>query len=315
MPLSAYLLIFLTIALTKSSGTFTLVKHPVETGARCLDGSPAALYYTIGSEANKNKFIIFFEGGGLCTGATLSDTLESCYKRSQTNLGSSAKYPATQDFSEAGILSNNTARNPYFHDWSKVYVPYCDGSEHQGSRAQPIPYKGVDLYFRGTNNSIQQFEALDQMFGLYSAEKVVFTGISAGGMAVYYWANYLYDKSVNKQVYAVPDSGLFLIDYVSPFTGVPLERYLSNLYKLMDGDVQPPIPECNTDFADPMDCFNANRIAKYLRPPVFVVESEYDQWSVSNILQLKCTSGTPGTLTKCNSSEVKAIEDYRAVLM
>ncbi len=64
------------------------------------------------------------------------------------------------------------------------------------------------------------------MFGLYNADKVIITGISAGGMATYFWTNYLYDRSVNKQVYSVPDSGLFLIDYVNPFTGQPLRRYL-----------------------------------------------------------------------------------------
>lgn len=313
MPLG-FALFAIVLVTVGCSNVFTIVKHPVETGARCLDGSPAALYHSVGSDENKNKFVIYFEGGGVCTGANLSSTLDSCYKRSLTALGSSSQYPATRSGAGQGILSGNATENPHFFDWTRIYIPYCDGAEHQGSRLQPISYKGADLYFRGTNNSIQQFESLNKLFGLYSADKVVLTGVSAGGMAVYYWSNYLYDRSQNKQVYSVPDSGLFLISYVNPFTGTKLEDYLINLLKLMDGDVSPAVPECEP-ISDPMECFNANRIAPYLRSPFFVIESQYDLWSIENILQLKCAGSKLGTLTKCNQTEVKAIEDYRTALL
>jgi hypothetical protein len=85
-----------------------------------------------------------------------------------------------------------------FWDWTRIYVPYCDGSEHQGSRLNPVNYKGRDLYFRGANNSMQQFEYLNQTFGLYTADKLVITGVSAGGIATYQWSNYLYERSANK---------------------------------------------------------------------------------------------------------------------
>jgi hypothetical protein len=173
----------------------------------------------MGSDKNKNKFVIFFQGGGLCVGVSRAETLESCYRRSYTHWGSSSKYPATRNFSSHGILSGISEMNPMFYDWTRVYVPYCDGSLHQHTKLIPISYKNVSLYFRGGNNSAQQFEALNTKFGLYSADKVVLTGVSAGAMAVYYWSNYLYDRSLNKQVFSIPDSGLFLSDYVSPFTG------------------------------------------------------------------------------------------------
>ena len=93
------------------------------------------------------------------------------------------------------------------------------------------------------NNSIQQFEFLNKTFGLYSAEKVVLTGVSAGGIATYQWSNYLYDRSENKQVFALPDSGLFVVEYVSPFTGMAnVIAATSNLIKLMDTEVTFPIP-------------------------------------------------------------------------
>lgn len=50
---------------------FTLQLLPTERGARCLDGSPAGLYYMEGKGDNKNKFIIYMNSGGFCSGFTL----------------------------------------------------------------------------------------------------------------------------------------------------------------------------------------------------------------------------------------------------
>jgi hypothetical protein len=99
------MIILVLIVLPLVLCNYTLVKHPIETGARCLDGSPAALYYSLGSEKNRNKFIIFFNSGGLCKGVSLADTLDSCYKRSFSDLGSSANYPPTRDSKGGGLLS------------------------------------------------------------------------------------------------------------------------------------------------------------------------------------------------------------------
>lgn len=246
MPQTACVFVAILLVGALASSTYTLVKHPIETGARCLDGSPAALYYSLGSGVNINKFLIYFEGGGVCSGANLTSTLDSCYKRSLTDLGSSNKYPETRDLPYSGALSGTSTANPVFYDWTRVIVPYCDGAEHMGTRQIPINYKGADLYFRGTNNTITHLDFLNTKFGLFNADQIVVTGISAGGQATYYWSNYVYDRSNNKQVFAFPDSGLFLISYVNPFSGHPLKDYLVNLFKLMDTDVDLPMPECKT---------------------------------------------------------------------
>jgi hypothetical protein len=66
MTLQQLTIVLAILAIASCSSNYTLIKHPIESGARCLDGSPAALYYSEGSDINKNKFIIFFQGGGLC---------------------------------------------------------------------------------------------------------------------------------------------------------------------------------------------------------------------------------------------------------
>ena len=54
----------------------------------------------------------------------------------------------TKDFNNSDILSSNPSLNPYFHEWAKIFVSYCDGSEYFGSRLQPVPYKDKN-YFQG----------------------------------------------------------------------------------------------------------------------------------------------------------------------
>jgi hypothetical protein len=117
-----------------------------------LDGSPHALYIHEGSGANKDSFIVYFQGGGYCGDVNLSATLESCYQRSNTELGTTKILPISRSFDPYGILSTNSTVNPNFHDWTKVIVNYCDGAEYFGSRPEPIPYKDKKLYFRGTDN-------------------------------------------------------------------------------------------------------------------------------------------------------------------
>jgi len=51
------------------------------------------------------------------------------------------------------------------------------------------------------------------------AETVILSGGSAGGLATYNWANYLYSKlPTTVNMFAVPDSGLF-VDYPNVNTG------------------------------------------------------------------------------------------------
>lgn len=57
-----------------------------------------------------------------------------------------------------GILSNDPGN--YFKDFVKVYLKYCDGSGHQGTKTNPIQYKETSLYFRGSNLTISKLNHL-----------------------------------------------------------------------------------------------------------------------------------------------------------
>ena len=63
------------------------------TGARCLDGTPAAYYLHKGTAST--KWYIHHQGGGWC------ESWDDCLGRSGGDLGSSKGYPATSDVRRA----------------------------------------------------------------------------------------------------------------------------------------------------------------------------------------------------------------------
>ena len=123
-------------------------------------------------------------------GSSLSSVLDDCVKRSKTHLGSSAKYAEKLNFENVSIISGNKTTNPLYYDWNRVFIKYCDGSLHQGTREAPVNYKDINLYFRGANNTLKHFEYLNITYQLFRSSKIVLAGYDAGAQAVFYWADY-----------------------------------------------------------------------------------------------------------------------------
>lgn len=235
-------IVFMSCLLLLNSQTFNLIKHDIlseTSGPRCLDGSPAAMYIDIG--AQKDSFMIFFEGGGLCIGDGLNNMLDSCLQRSTTHLGSSKGYTAKASFKNYVFLNPDPKVNPTFYNWTRVFVPYCDGSLHQGFKSSPVDYKGSKLYFRGENNTKAHFDYLSKNFNLFSAKKIVVAGTSAGALATYSWGNYVYNQAVNKNfVYLIPDSGIFINDFPNPWNNKTMQYYTSSLFTLVFTETKLP---------------------------------------------------------------------------
>ena len=141
----------------------------------------------------------------------MDKTLESCYQRSKTLLGSSKYWP--EEFTEQmaqGYLSMDPKINP-FATWTKFIFGYCDGSQHQGYNSQPIKYKDTQLYFRGSAITRSHFDWINSVYALKNASQIILTGGSAGGAGVHVWNNYLkaYVNNSNS-VYTIDDSGIFM---------------------------------------------------------------------------------------------------------
>lgn len=150
---------------------------------------------------------------------------------------------------------------------------------------------------------------------MFRKNKIVITGVSAGGIATYLYSNYILAKTVTAKVYSIPDSGLFLTDYYSPLAGQKVIREKARaLLDLVWNGQQFPIEDCLKQFNnDTVQCFNAQNLVKYIKTPMLIIQSPYDQWSLSNLLGVNCLGNKkpPFELQNCNSTVIQVIEDYR----
>jgi hypothetical protein len=109
-------------------------------------------------------------------------------------LGSSKNLPET--YEGHGILSTDPSISR-FATWTKIVINYCDGGLHVSATKQPYRYKDAELYFHGLYITRSHFKWLTQKFGLASAEQVMLTGSSAGGMAAYVYSPYVISLLAN----------------------------------------------------------------------------------------------------------------------
>lgn len=147
-----------------------------ESSPACLDGSPFGFYFAP-SAFGSTKWTISIEGGGWCYDE------QSCYKRSNTTLGSSRLWNQTA-FCKCMNMANGTIDD----DCNCIYMPYCDGASFSGYRPQrwPVPgYPDEFLTFRGIKNFDQTIAwALDHGLDSTTSEFVL-TGGSAGGLSTF----------------------------------------------------------------------------------------------------------------------------------
>ncbi len=101
---------------------------------------------------------------------------------------SSSSYTDTYQYKD-GLLGDSPQN--YFRDWTVVMFKYCTGTGHQGYKKDPIKYKDTSLYFRGHNATIGLMNNLLQRHNFHLTKKLVISGQSAGGLAVYVWSEYL----------------------------------------------------------------------------------------------------------------------------
>ncbi|WJX37579.1 [Wnt protein] O-palmitoleoyl-L-serine hydrolase [Trifolium repens] len=188
----------------------TYLHHAVRQGVVCLDGSPPAYQFDKGFGDGVNNWLIFLEGGGWC------DTTEDCLNRIlPTGMGSSTNmFP--KNFT--GMTSNERSLNPYFYNWNRVYVHYCDGSSFTGNNFDPVHklhYKGAKIF----NVVVKDLLAK----GMKNASNALLSGCSAGGLAAILNCDKFRSLlSTSTRVKCVSDAGYFphLKDVLGGFRGM-----------------------------------------------------------------------------------------------
>lgn len=124
----------------------------------------------------------------------------------------------------SGILSSDPAQNPYFFNWNKVKIRYCDGGSFAGHLESE---RGSGLFFRGQ----AIWEAIiDELLsiGLSKAKQALLSGCSAGGLAtLIHCDNFRQILPKEATVKCLSDAGFFLDEI--QLQGMGLEFHIGSM--------------------------------------------------------------------------------------
>jgi hypothetical protein len=247
-------------------------------GAKCLDGTVPAFYIwdapSDSINTDKNKFVLFLEGGGWCFSE------DECLRRSKGHLGSSkGNKPTMKDV--GGIMSMLPEQNPGFSSWTKVFVRYCDGSSFSGNAAEAS--SANKLWYRGRSNLNAVIEALTTSHGLGSATEVILSGGSAGGLAVYLQLDHVASLLPSStRLTGFPDAGYFAdlpntkgeFKYRGYFQGADL------VWNSTAGGGTNVACLASVNSSNTWQCLMAQYVVPHLKTPLFVMNAAIDVYQV-----------------------------------
>ena len=175
-------------------------------GARCRDGSDTG--FGIRLKEGADNLLIYLEGGGACFNAETCATNPSSFGETEFNV-------LVAQRGDAAIFSTG-ADNPV-GDWNMVYVPYCTGDVHGGSRPDAmLPDVSGAQQFVGHLNVGRYLDLLAPYLG--DPDRVLLTGASAGGFGAFINFATVADRFDASEPYLLNDSGpiFFADDVYSP---------------------------------------------------------------------------------------------------
>ncbi|XP_031487505.1 pectin acetylesterase 5-like [Nymphaea colorata] len=286
----------------------TLLQDAESKGAVCLDGSPPAYHIQRGYGSGSKNWLLHIEGGGWC------NTMASCGARKMTILGSST---LMQPVVFSGILSGSPSENPYFFNWNRVKLRYCDGASFAGDVEHEVK-DGSKLFFRGLK--IWQ-EIMNELLskGLAVAQKALLSGCSAGGLATFLHCDdfqSLLPKDAT--VKCLADGGFFLNEKDISGKSTMLTFY-HEVVTLQD--VAKVLPNGCTSRKKPSQCFFPESIIESIRTPLFIVNPAYDFWQIQNVLAPD--SADPShewdkckrSIDSCTGAQIKVLQEFRNKLL
>jgi len=227
--------------ITAPDKVWTWVPFP---GARCANNSPTGIGVNLNKQSK--KVLIYIKGGGACwdhktcnQAPVLSVDLNGYDKKKF----SAIKWNSYGIFDRTGKL---------FPDWNYVFVPYCTGDFHGGSRYSKVTGK----YHVGHLNMAQYLKRLTATFK--GATQVLLAGSSAGGFGTL--MNY---HQVQQAFGAVPvdlldDSGPMLDEaYLKP----KLQDAMAAAWGLSQ-TMPPGCAKCKTGYMDDLPAYLAGAYPK-----------------------------------------------------
>jgi len=178
-------------ALPAGAGGWTkLIPRPTEIDGQLVTascsrapGSNAAFHFWA-KRGSVNKLVVFFEGGGACwDSATCSLPITANSQPGAPGLYKAEILASDDPTRLSGIFDLTDARNPV-KDWSMVYVPYCTGDIHSGSKSTGytsiLNGQPFTIEHRGADNFRLILRWMRDNFDT-ATDQVLVAGSSAGG--------------------------------------------------------------------------------------------------------------------------------------
>ena len=249
--------------------------------AKCLDGSNYRFNFIEGEGEGKNKFLLYFEGGGWCGQETLGDNfVESCFKRAKTSLGSKIGFFSSLVISRLiRLLSSKEKYNPNFYNWNKIFVRYCDGSSFISDRV--YEKNNSKIYMYGKNNLLGVMNYLKLNNNFTDADSVILSGFSAGSFATLIYANYIDSLTVKKNnTYIISDSGFF---YDLDEKVLKINKLVQNAYEYSTNHtdiINLFNYYCDKKYIDkePWRCLSGDYFIYNIKVPILSFQNVYDSW-------------------------------------
>jgi len=237
----------------------------------CNDGTRAT-YYTQEGMAS-GSVLIGLQGGGAC------HDLEECTRRCEEDgvplCSSKNARDQIQMGGRASVWSPLPEENPAFHDWFKVWVPYCSSDEHAGNRDASA--ETANLHFNGKNIVS---DVVDQLMAHPLAgqtiEKIVIIGFSAGGAGVARNCDFMADKFAalgsTAKVMCIMDGADFEPYWMTNRCDLILdERESAEFWNAHEDDT------CVSELGDTaVECSAFSTFWPYVETPFMIVSSEAD---------------------------------------
>ena len=87
---------------------------------------------------------------------------------------------------------------------------------------------------------------------------------------------------------------------------------MRNLYKLVNAETPFPNQKCvKAHPEDPWKCFMSPNLVQFIDTPTFLIESQYDTWSIENVVGQKCITIMNTTLDGCSRDERETVHAAR----
>lgn len=166
------------------------------------------------------------------------------------------------------------------------------------------------LHYRGRANLDAVLDSLLKR-GMANATDVVFTGGSAGGLAVYLNVDHVSKRVLaaapSAKVVGLADAGFFL-DHKT--YGSQHAKYTEDMKYLFNMSKAHTDVTCLAAYseADAWHCMMAQYAAPHVSARLFMAEGMYDSWQLGNVLSLGCGNPTPEK--SCDAKQLQAFFDY-----